>query len=366
MTSSAGNSSGTFAKGIKQLTTSGENIPNYHQRLRRGELLPLTWFIQDEHEGMAEYRHQITNTGNGYWQIWNDGLPYFPVTDATVESWLLDNSYYVQSAAARIYSSGWDTLTFMAELSKTRDMFKGALKSAQSLLEKGARKAGKNWLEARYGWRTLYYDIVDMQEALANLDKKKTRFRQSTGTTVTDEWVVETPNQLVAGGVLYVTIIDRFTVSASLRGTVVADISPPSFGFNPLTTGWEVIPFSFIVDWFVNVGQWLESLSFLVLSTQHYAAGGHCITVERNYSYVDTGSVSGWTGTVSFESNYKRIYTKRTPTSVSLNPLVKVPLDAFKITDLVSIVFQTKAARELVKKSQVAISKAFPTTPFSF
>jgi hypothetical protein len=34
--------------------------------------------------------------------------------------------------------------------------------------------------------------------------------------------------------------------------------------FNPLLIGWELVPFSFVVDWFIPVGSYLEGIDALL------------------------------------------------------------------------------------------------------
>jgi hypothetical protein len=34
--------------------------------------------------------------------------------------------------------------------------------------------------------------------------------------------------------------------------------------FNPLLTAWELVPFSFVVDWFIGIGDWLIAQSFTI------------------------------------------------------------------------------------------------------
>jgi hypothetical protein len=52
------------------------------------------------------------------------------------------------------------------------------------------------------------------------------------------------------------------------------DSVPEALGFSsPLVVGWELVPFSFVVDWFCSIGQWLEAADSLM-----------------NVSVVDTGS----------------------------------------------------------------------------
>jgi hypothetical protein len=240
----------------------------------------------------------------------------------------------VQAAAGNLYSKGWDALTFTAELSKTVQMFTNLRKSLIRLLRHG--DVAKTWLEYRYGWRTLYFDMVDVSKALADLEAKRTRFKERAGysyrtVSVTNSSYSDSVNSWLCSRTLYTNI--------SVRGSIVADINPPRFQFNPITTTWELITFSFIIDWFIGVGQWLNALSFLTLQTGYEAAGGVKIQQELlKTTYYYSFNPSFGTGFLEASSEFTSEYVVRVPTSVSLIPQVTVKLDVPKILDLWALV----------------------------
>jgi hypothetical protein len=51
---------------------------------------------------------------------------------------------------------------------------------------------------------------------------------------------------------------------------------------NPLLIGWELVPFSFVVDWFLPVGGWLESLDALL----GYTTAGYSSSLLTRISWV--------------------------------------------------------------------------------
>jgi hypothetical protein len=245
-----------------------------------------------------------------------------------------NSDYYVQAAAAKIYSQGWDALTFGAELSKTVVMFRSFLTRWASLARSG--KLESLWLEGRYGWRPLVYDMKDINKAINNLNEGRKRYRDSVGSTTTKTWKqINTINAVY--GVL--TCTTTYTDTFGIRGSIVADIEPPRIQFNPITTAWELMKLSFVVDWVLNIGQFLESLSFLALQREYYAAAG--FQVKR--SYIQTSNfvpAVGCLGTWYTDSRGEATLTQRIPTSVSTIPLPKLRLGAFKVLDLVALFLQ--------------------------
>jgi hypothetical protein len=243
---------------------------------------------------------------------------------------------YLTAAAARIYSSGWDALTFLAEFGKTVGMFRNLTGRTIDQMQSG--RIDEKWLESRYGWRLLIYDIKDIIKAVNSLDEHRMRYRESVGSTKSESFSDT--------HYYYSTLYNSETVfttvaEVGLRGTIVADIEPPKIALNPITTAWELIPYSFVADWFVNVGKYLESMSFLALSHKHYAAAGLSAKVTR----IGTSEVSwvdpSWTASeYSFNSYCVSESTVRNPASVPYSPSIDVNIDATKIADLGALTSQ--------------------------
>jgi hypothetical protein len=120
------------------------------------------------------------------------------------------------------------------------------------------KSVGNNWLEFHFGWEPLYKDIHEalevindpvksfsMERARAKDIVKQTGF-QSFGATSHKWW---------ANG--YQSCTQGARVKFSKPG---ATHTLDQWGIsNPAVIVWELVPFSFVVDWFVNIGNFLES-----------------------------------------------------------------------------------------------------------
>lgn len=328
----------TFVDVKNYTITKGVDTPHYFKLKRQGKLLPLTLFDQEESKYTGSMTWSLSHSG-GYWQScdWSPVWHTLPsIAELHAHGVVYDTDYSVQAAAAKIYESGWDALTFIAELRQTLAMFTNLAQRFIAKLRSG--KLEDIWLEGRYGWRTLYFDMVDVQDMLSNLDDERKRFRESCGMTFDEQRVHSQAYALGSAGDYDVVWTDTWRVG--LRGTVVADVDPPKVQFNPLTTAWEIVRFSFIVDWFLNVGQALAALSFLLISHEYYAAGGIQVALTRETSVGNFRANADWTGAISGSSTATYIWTHREPTSVSLFPLTSVRLDAYKIVDLLALIVQ--------------------------
>lgn len=118
------------------------------------------------------------------------------------------------------------------------------------------------WLEFSYGWKPLLSDIYDHAKALAELQieranlvryavgSARTELKSSVPISVTgfSGRKSQTSKRYVRFGVAYKL------QNGELNTFVQLGIN------NPLAVAWEIIPFSFVVDWFLPVGSFLESL----------------------------------------------------------------------------------------------------------
>jgi hypothetical protein len=332
------------------------NIPHFHRLKRKGHLLP--------HTPWRRYKFEAKSYGN-YWQryVYPDGHYQIEYADpwpmAYIGSWLpqisdlealvpSDYEKYVQNAAARIYTSGWDALTFLAEFREIPRMF---MQIGKRLLRADLRKALFNpklpakdlfndWLTARYGFRPLVYDFQDLVKLIKDLREKSQRDRFSERTGHTNTWadITDVTNVLTNRTDTY-HIYDSY--SAGVRGSITADIHIPYLQANPLLTAWELVPCSFVLDWFVEIGRELAAMHFLAFNTKYSASAGYKVSIKRRVLYECT-AVRNTLKEVksSGEANIETSLEYRVPCQVPTTPHLAFRVDNFKILDLVSLVAQ--------------------------
>lgn len=131
------------------------------------------------------------------------------------------------------------------------------------------RKAGDLWLEWTYGWDLLAQDVYD---AVADMRKKPSPLILSARGHAEDQ-VTELVNtsataqvtNLASVNVPYILKAKKYSkFSISVRyevlNTILSDLNGAGI-INPAELAWELTPFSFVADWFVNVGAWLRNAS---------------------------------------------------------------------------------------------------------
>jgi hypothetical protein len=139
----------------------------------------------------------------------------------------------------------------------------------------GSKFAAKAFLEFSYGWVPLLSDVYSSAEDLAKSNSSRSddvTIRGAASDTGTFSYRVD-PSFLEASdpkdkGNLTVssdgvnTVKRYVSYKLQLRVADQSKRTNANLGLvNPLTLAWELLPFSFVVDWFAPVGDYLESLS---------------------------------------------------------------------------------------------------------
>jgi hypothetical protein len=197
------------------------------------------------------------------------------------------------------------------------------------------------WLEYRYGWLPLLSSIhsvaeVIMRDSRKHLLYKKARSGQKIETmTVSGSGVPNDPYMTVEiDGSYRVEFGMLFDLSDSTHWSEWTSL-------NPLSIAWELVPFSFVADWFLGIGQALENWENYYLFADKFVTGYESSSYREDRYYLLNGfksyPVNYWPdgkpidGT-TFESNYgftqmRGVKFKRLPLyslpSPSLFPRVK-------------------------------------------
>ncbi len=129
-----------------------------------------------------------------------------------------------------------------------------------------SKSVANNWLAYQYGWKPLLSDVKGAAEHLAQshygrpaLIKVK-KMRSYTAPVLS--WV----GRNSWGGPMTVIFNERKTIShVGLIFEVTSDLvrENQQLGItDPLTLAWELTPYSFVVDWFLPVGNFLQRLNY--------------------------------------------------------------------------------------------------------
>lgn len=203
------------------------------------------------------------------------------------------------------------------------------------------------WLELQYGWIPLMSDI---RGALFHLSRRS-RFDlpivtvKSTGRS---EDVITTGN--IGCRAFSAVYKHNYIVKQQVKVTLSYGMADPGLAelsslglINPLEIVWEVIPYSFVVDWFLPVGGWLSALTadvgysfvsgtkstktemyFKGVSDLYYNAPGYDVTITPS-------------GMAGFTRNYSRTCYSGSPVP---GLYVKNPLSALHLANALALLAQ--------------------------
>jgi hypothetical protein len=203
--------------------------------------------------------------------------------------------FVIRDLFSKANAPRWNASVFMAELDETlvgiHGLFKNCLQSAWRL--KYTRKNIKHlflnpeelWLWYRY---MLVPTILDVEELISALNTDEVIDRVQDGDRPKEpEKRNGTLERLGMGyGQFNVPFHWEAEINYGIGGAIDMlsrkDLSPWGTSAHDVLMGaWERIPFSFLVDWFINVGDWLASLrSIEVVYAQSYATYSVASTVK--------------------------------------------------------------------------------------
>lgn len=119
------------------------------------------------------------------------------------------------------------------------------------------------WLELQYGWKPLISDVYGACNALSKRDKGDWRVTAKASRSSTRIWTATFSG--ADAGVGSAQSDTKVFIRLDALPANELTISLASLGVtNPLLIAWELVPYSFVVDWALPVGAWLESLDALL------------------------------------------------------------------------------------------------------
>lgn len=283
--------------------------PGYKMLVAQGHIINNGWTKIVLERGNKSSTIRYTHKYNGTWgEHYGDSISWYllpgplALTDSDVDESKVGTCVYNATVQARSNVRPAEALSLvtLAEFPKTIQLVAeqvARLATAVQMMKKGRpAKAimavlGKNtsrgvatipkgkrlaaakdiflqrWLETRYGWAPLMYDVQGHIAALDALREVK-HPRYTARGRFTKTW--ETESTELGSTVVQTqpwTFQKKVDWTATARAyvlyTVDSTFEPANaFGISSMPLSlWELVPLSFVVDWFLSVGDWLGAIT---------------------------------------------------------------------------------------------------------
>lgn len=347
--------------------------PYFAQRVKRGELIMNPMAIQRATRGAC-----IISFKAGPWPTWYNGgyelyegdiSSYFSTIPSLTVIHDDDHNRRGEVALIKAYAKMNDSVLMGGELAATlnqtigmlRRPFHGAIDLCAKMHKYRAKRLGKTarsatkatadaWLEYRYGWKPLIGDtqsIIDASHKLvAQVGKRRLTARASEEIKFELSDPFEMPiypplkavgvrtargHEQAHAGVIYEakpqTKVQQLTAMLGLRPQDVP------------ATLWELTPWSFVVDWFVNVGPWLRA----VTPNPEVTVLGNWVTYVSRRTMTYSGMLTyTWNGTFTYpmpgmSNGYDFVERKVNQPLTTTPVLIKKPLSILHMADAMGL-----------------------------
>lgn len=393
---------------MSQQSMTDQKSPGYYKAKRENAVLPVgpmskTNVVWSGEPGLFKGVSRAVPGGGASW----DFMLTHDVSGIFGPGNLLRDAFYysvdqpapapkealLQNALARAQTDAWDVATFLAELGKTVEMFRSAadrykdhaLRVRLEAERRHSTLAGRAqsladvfadvWLEFRYGVRPIIYDLLEIQRVIEKLSKgietplargwatwegsqqhhRSTVFQQSLsilGDPPGGTQRFDAPGSFggwwfYASGDVWTGITTERKLERTARATVGVRVLTRNLTMVDLpVTTWEMVPFSFICDWFLTIGDCIAAFSPAATGMFEYATFSESFveTVSMKASPVmGASSFRFFNETLTAHGSAIRCtsesYARSIPAQVNPTLSVLVNVDAAKIVDLTAILY---------------------------
>lgn len=221
-------------------------------------------------------------------------------------------------------------------------------RSKTDLAVKSVKYLGSKWLEWVYGVKPLIEDIYSIAEESLRYNVNKTV--KVKGTSSIKETNYEYVSGVWAGQTKDVVYkLDSFAKSKFQLELKSPDQYDPATmsSLNPISIAWELIPFSFVVDWFYDFGGYLRGAETALIYKSRFIKGFESQLFGVNGSGEVSGSTSysslGIDQSVSFQATGKyRNFQRTILTSYPFPraPVLKIDMGSGRLLNAAALLSQ--------------------------
>lgn len=276
--------------GVKTWVNSRDGGPvhNWREKIRQGknatstylctfeEWLAVSHYAQSRLTQKSGSYQQFVTTGNlSFWSVSPSGAALLSSTKADT----LAREQFIKQYRGR--RTAFQSGVFLGELSETVQMIRhpaqalrqgidryyGTVKKRLRRKKRDKRLIQDTWLEYVFGWKPLINDIEDACRLATVQPMANFQVIRGSGKDVISKAITQGNFTYGSTKTLW-SYVKTGSVDVTCKGAVSAVNEPPPFPevlglswSNVLPTVWELIPYSFLVDYFTNVGKVIDGIS---------------------------------------------------------------------------------------------------------
>lgn len=210
-------------------------------------------------------------------------------------------------AMAKMKAPSQDVGVMLAEFRETLEFLRNPLKGVVDYVRTWWRDATRgrrhrptsavdalsdSWMSYRYGLRPLLYDVSSIMQGLrvrqTDLQIERAAAKGALVTSVTDAWSAYTLNLKFKNRTTTKSWVEahasqlyRESASVDNYTFLLESLGLDAFALPSLI--WEMVPLSFVVDWFFNVGTWLKAIQ---PSARYNPMGNSISVVSRSVTEI--------------------------------------------------------------------------------
>lgn len=273
------NYTSTCAQDGEVQTTTDVVTPNFASRIQRGEIINNPFRTVIERRSNSLTKHEIRNTSGSYRAEWSHGYGMWSDTPDTYRDISPQQKEASTEVAARVASTSVDGVTEAGEAKETMRLFsihdwnlKEHLRKEIRFAERKGYKFPKaiassnillsNWLKYRYGIMPFVRLLNDTLVVGSRI-----RTRRETARAGAETGAREVYTSPISSGAFHNTwFVRTCDWSASIHAGILYEYRDfgNKYGFslaNVPAAIWELTPYSFVVDWFANTGDFIRALT---------------------------------------------------------------------------------------------------------
>lgn len=358
-TTNSGRTTSSTKSNVRFATRSGGKTPGYRAIVKAGGILPDQSLMYEKYlspNDNGAILESFSGSASGWTRqrrqafkanLYVASVPANPFSDSQLglrlikkakgAEWSLPVFLGELGETAGMVAKGAGRLTSMVlslRKGNLRDFFRGFHPSAKQPRERAIRRAKRTfdknfgrdpaaavsgaWLEYQYGWKPFCKDIYDAFTLLSDLQDKNDFNISSVRTRLRKEQI-----DVLDGGTRLMSLADlliggKAVTTWELSGSAVWRFKVKDLNTlgklgltNPLSAAWNLATLSFVVDWFIPIGDYLDALD--VPMRFDHVGGSWGFKASGRTVYADLRPPVGWTLAGQNINETERVYIQRRP-----------------------------------------------------